>query len=245
MLDNLTVILVKTRFPENIGMCARACANMGCASLCLVEPERWDMAKALPLATPKGENILQGIVIYDSLTTALANQNCAWATTARTGGWRKFIHSPEAAAKKIAESLKQGSKTALVFGSEKNGLENSDIAQCNNLVTIPTAGASSLNLAQAVLIILYECAKALGTAPKQKRGPSSLATIAEVQMLEEKLRATLTKIHCSQKDKADYYFLAWHNMLSRACLHKHEVAILMGFCRQMENFVYPPDSNII
>ena len=63
LLDGLRTVLVKTRFPENIGMVARAQANMGSAELFLVDPERWDYAKALPLATPKGKAILDGISV--------------------------------------------------------------------------------------------------------------------------------------------------------------------------------------
>ena len=59
LLQGLEIVLVKTRFPENIGMAARACVNMGCPTLRLVDPERWDREKARPLATPKGQDLLR------------------------------------------------------------------------------------------------------------------------------------------------------------------------------------------
>ena len=64
LLQGLEVVLVKTRFPENIGMAARACVNMGCPTLRLVDPERWDREKARPLATPKGQDILDLSLIH-------------------------------------------------------------------------------------------------------------------------------------------------------------------------------------
>ena len=77
MLDDVAVVLVRPRFPENIGAAARACANFGCPNLVLVAPERWEEDKALPLATPKGADILRRMAIFDDLPAALAGFTCA------------------------------------------------------------------------------------------------------------------------------------------------------------------------
>ncbi|NHZ48565.1 RNA methyltransferase, partial [Nitratidesulfovibrio liaohensis] len=86
MLHNLTVVLVKTRFPENVGMVARACANMGARDIVLVDPERWseangDPAKAVPLATPKGQDILSGVRVVGTLAEAVAGCAVVFGTT--------------------------------------------------------------------------------------------------------------------------------------------------------------------
>lgn len=85
LLQGLDVVLVKTRFPENIGMAARACVNMGCSSLRLVDPERWDKEKAIPLATPKGIPLLDSLSVHPSVQEAVAPCALVLGTTARGG----------------------------------------------------------------------------------------------------------------------------------------------------------------
>jgi len=83
LLGGLDIVLVKTRFPENIGMAARACVNMGCSSLHLVDPERWDKEKARPLATPKGQDLLDDVKVHADLAEAVAPVTLVVGTT----GW--------------------------------------------------------------------------------------------------------------------------------------------------------------
>ena len=92
-LHAVEVVLVRTRFPENIGMAARACANMGCSRLCLVAPERWEIEKARPLATPKGLPVLEATRVVPTLAEAVAGSSLVMGTTARLGGWRQSVLS--------------------------------------------------------------------------------------------------------------------------------------------------------
>ena len=187
LLDGVQVVLVKTRFPENIGMAARACANMGCPGIRLVDPERWDREKAAPLATPKGQNLLDNVLVSPDLAKAVAASSLVLGTTARTGGWRQALLAPGQAAREVAAALVRGENVSLVFGPEDRGLNNEEITHCQRLVTIPTdAAASSLNLAQAVLLMLYECANAvratrLPDAEKKGASGSGRAVNAEEQ----------------------------------------------------------------
>ena len=170
LLDGVRVVLVNTRFPENVGMAVRACANMGCSELTLVTPEMWIPEKAAPLATAKGAPLLSRVKVVSSLAEAIGDCHLILATTARTGGWRKALQNPGEAACDVARSLSGGERVAIVFGNESRGLENSQIELCQRIVTIPTSGeASSLNLAQSVLILLYECAGAVRRM--QRTGP--------------------------------------------------------------------------
>lgn len=174
LLHGLDVVLVQTRFPENIGMAARACVNMGCGHISLVTPERWLRDKASPLATPKGQALLDGITVHDSLADAVGHSALVIGTTARRGGWRQALLSPERCAVEVADCLRQGGRVSLVFGPEDRGLDNAAITQCHRLVCIPTdPAASSLNLAQAVLIVLYACAAAM------REGDRRAATAAD------------------------------------------------------------------
>ena len=103
LLQGLEVVLVKTRFPENIGMAARACVNMGCPTLRLVDPERWDREKARPLATPKGQDILDAVEVHEDVAQAVAQSALVFGTTARVGGWRQALLSPELGGLREAE----------------------------------------------------------------------------------------------------------------------------------------------
>ncbi len=240
MLPELEIVLVNTRFPENIGMAARACANFGCKNICLVKPEKKDLLNAIPLATPKGLNILKNIRFSASLSEAVSCSNIVYGTTARTGGWRKAIQCPDEAAEKMVTYTDQ--KISLVFGSEDRGLINSDIMICDYLVHIPTTSeATSLNLAQAVLIMLYEYSKA---AKKQnifnkmginKESPDKLITNKDKERLLEAFKIMLLEIDGLHGDNPDYFMLQWKEMFAKAQLKRNQYDALMGLCRQVHN----------
>ena len=98
MPSGIAVILVRPRFPENVGMAARAMANMGVSELILVAPERPVLEKGAPLATQQGLPILESAACFPTLAEALAPFTLAFGTTARTGGRRKYLLTPETAA---------------------------------------------------------------------------------------------------------------------------------------------------
>lgn len=264
LLQGLDVVLVKTRFPENIGMAARACVNMGCSSLRLVDPERWDKEKAIPLATPKGIPLLDSLSVHPSVQEAVAPCALVLGTTARVGGWRRALLSPPQAGRLVAASLARDERVALVFGPEDRGLNNAEISHCQQLVTIPTdPAARSLNLAQAVLLLTYECANAVralrhagGAAPSpasedatdaapdaalaspQSRPPDPVpggraATAAEQERLMAALKDMLLRLDYLHGDNPDYFLLPWRRLFSRAGLRRHEYDALMGLCRQV------------
>lgn len=243
LLDGLDVVLVKTRFPENIGMAARACVNMGCSSLHLVDPERWDREKARPLATPKGQDLLDGVNVCADVSQAVAPTALVVGTTARVGGWRQSLLSPGQAAEAIAEVLARGERVALVFGPEDRGLNNEEITHCHKLVTIPTdPAASSLNLAQAVLLLLYECANAVRNCQRKEKRASGenrsggkLATAAEQERLMESLKDMLLRLDYLHGDNPEYFLMPWRRLFTRAELRRHEYDALMGLCRQVRH----------
>ena len=243
LLDGLDVVLVKTRFPENIGMAARACVNMGCSSLRLVDPERWDREKARPLATPKGQDLLDGVTVSPDLSEAVAPTALVIGTTARVGGWRQSLLAPTQAAAAVAEVLARGERVALVFGPEDRGLNNEEITHCHKLTTIPTdPAASSLNLAQAVLLLLYECANAVRNSQKKeggrapgKSGGGKLVTAAEQERLMESVKDMLLRLDYLHGDNPDYFLMPWRRLFTRAGLRRHEYDALMGLCRQVRH----------
>lgn len=253
-LDHVRVVLVNTRFPENVGMAVRACANMGCDDLRLVTPERWNVEKAAPLATPKGQSLLGRVRLEEDLLEALGDTHVTIATTARTGGWRKSLMTPWEVGEVVAKARADGRRVALVFGSEDRGLENRHIELCQHIMTIPTSGeASSLNLAQAVLLTLYECHKAvrahLGSLPKgahregERAGEgtdsevahkgTTYITAADEERLMRSWEDALLRLDVLHGDNPSYFLMPWRRFFARANLRKHEYEAFMGLCRQI------------
>ena len=231
-LHGLDVVLVQTRFPENIGMAARACVNMGCGHISLVEPERWLRDKASPLATPKGQALLDGITVHDSLADAVADSALVIGTTARRGGWRQAMLSPERCAAEVAACLRQGGRVSLVFGPEDRGLDNAAITHCHRLVCIPTdPAASSLNLAQAVLIIGYEYYKTT-IAPEGRRFITNGGEVASKEKLFKFLDALTGRIRQSPRLKDEEHtrslLINVSNIFTRANITEQELNSLYG-----------------
>ena len=250
MLNSLSVILVRTRFPENIGMTARAMANMGVNELILVQPEMWDKKKAAPLATSQGMSLLDAVRVEQSLQNALLPFAAAIGATARTGGMRTALLTPEKSAAALRSVCREGNRAALVFGSEDRGLSNEEAALCSHLATIPTAPASSLNLAQAILLMLYECLKAdmaLPFCPAQRGGwkrpvrstDSRRATLEEEGLLLHTLEDTLLAINHLPADNPSWFMQPMRRFLRKSRLRRHEFDMLMGICRQVRRKIGP------
>lgn len=239
MFDFLHIILVETRFPENIGSAARASANFGSASILLVKPEMWQIEKASPLATKQGIKLLNEVQVFDTVQDAVKDCVFCVGTSARTGGFRREIQTPKECAREIIQYLQKGEHVALLFGPEDRGLENQHLEHCHRLVTIPTSpDCASLNLAQAVLLMMYEIYQ---LAPekhkmrqKDKGAMSRRITIEERTLLHEKLKKILTQLDVIQESNPDYFFLPMARFLDRKDIRRHEMDMLLGICRQVE-----------
>jgi TrmH family RNA methyltransferase len=153
--DHITLVLHQPRFAENIGASARAAWNMGLSHIILVNPEDTDWERMTKLSTHVARGLLEKMETYSSLAEALAPFHYIVGTTSRLGGQRKEVIGPSQAAEKI-RSLGHQNRIAILFGPENRGLSNEELRFCHSTVHIPTASASSLNLAQAVLILSYE-----------------------------------------------------------------------------------------
>src|SRR5262247_439204 len=151
------VILVEPQLGENIGTTARAMANFGLSRLRLVKPrDGWPNPRAF-VAASGADRILEEATLHDTIDTAIADCTFVLATTARAHDQAKPVISPEAAARVLAPRVAGGETVAIVFGRERYGLENQEVALADQIVTLPVNPAfASLNLAQAVVICAYE-----------------------------------------------------------------------------------------
>lgn len=243
MLEHLNIVLVETRFPENIGAAARASANFGSAPLSLVQPEMWDLEKAKPMATRQGTQLLEKIQVFETLDQAVRDSVFCVGTTARTGGVRRETLTPKECAEEIVRYLQRGEKVSLIFGPEDRGLENHHLELCHRLTTIPTSPeCSSLNLSQAVLLMMYEIYQLVPTETRKMRqrdkgAVSRRITNEERTILHEKLKKILTDIDVVQKSNPDYFFLPMARFLDRKDIRRHEMDMLLGVCRQIERLI--------
>ncbi|MCD2182054.1 RNA methyltransferase [Rhizobium sp. TRM96647] len=168
------IILVHPQLGENIGMVARAMANFGLAELRLVNPrDGWPSEKAISAAS-KADHVIAATKVYSSLEAAVADLNFVYATTARDRYGYKEVRSPVVAAETLRTRFRAGEATGILFGRERTGLTNEEIALADELVTFPVNPAfASLNLAQAVLLMSYEWMKT-GTGSLEETAFSAL-----------------------------------------------------------------------
>jgi len=151
------VVLVEPQLGENIGAAARAMANFGLSRLRLVKPlQGWPNEKSRVMAAG-ADRILDGAKLYDSLNEAIGDCSFVLATTARNHDQAKPVISAETAASEMAARVAAGENVAIIFGRERIGLENHEVALADRIMTLPVNPAfASLNLAQAVVIVAYE-----------------------------------------------------------------------------------------
>ncbi len=161
-----SIILVRPQLAVNIGMCARAMANFGLSDLRLVSPrEGWPRTgarrKGAYAAAAGAVHLLERATVYESTEAATADLNFVWATTARERGQFKRVETPAQAMPECARATLSGEKHGILFGPERTGLDNDDVALASAILTFPVNPAyGSLNLAQAVLLCGYEFFKA-------------------------------------------------------------------------------------
>lgn len=157
------IVLVEPQLGENIGAAARAMANFGLSRLRLVKPlQGWPNERARVMAAG-ADRVLEGVTLFDSLNEAIGDCSFVLATTARNHDQAKPVVSAEAAAAEMAPRVAGGESVAVIFGRERIGLENHEVALADRIVTLPINPAfASLNLAQAVVIIAYEWFKRAG-----------------------------------------------------------------------------------
>ena len=157
------VVLVEPQLGENIGAAARAMANFGLPRLRLVKPlQGWPNERARVMAAG-ADRILDAAVLYDSLNDAIGDCNFVLATTARNHDQAKPVISPETAASEMVTRVVAGENVAIIFGRERIGLENHEVALADRIITLPVNPAfASLNLAQAVVVVAYEWFKRAG-----------------------------------------------------------------------------------
>ena len=230
-LNNISIVLVNTKTPGNVGAVARCMMNMGLSRLVLVRPPLDRNNEAMKLAAGAEEIILKAPQ-FETLKEAVANHGLVLGTSRHTSRHRRNIHTPRQMAEQ-ALPLLSSNKVAVVFGREVNGLDNEDIALCHELISIPASDAfPSLNLSHAVMVVAYE----LFTAAQAKLQPSErvLAPAEELENFFEHLQKTLEDIGFIDKSHPGHMMFSLRQTFGRARLDSRDVSILRGILSQIE-----------
>ncbi|MCM1324865.1 MAG: RNA methyltransferase [Acetobacter sp.] len=222
------IILVKSQLAENIGMAARAIKNCGLEELRLVAPEQSPTSEIALRASSNSEEILQNAKIYPDTKSALADLELVYAATARPRHQVKEVQTAEYAAQHLPKEQRIG----FMFGCERTGLENEDISLADKIIEVPLNPAhSSLNLAQAVLVIGYEYYKTTIT-PQGSKFITNGGEIASKEKLFKFLEMLNGKIKQSPRLKDEMHtqslLININNIFTRAGLTEQELNSLYG-----------------
>jgi len=226
------VVLVEPQLGENIGAAARAMANFGLSQLRLVNPRQgWPNDKALMMATGAGR-VLDGAMLYPTLAAAIADCSYVLATTARAHDQAKPVIGPAEAAELMAPRIGAGENIAVLFGRERNGLENDEVALADAIVTLPVNRAfASLNLAQAVVIVAYEWFKLARAGKLPFAMPNKSAPAPKQQLLAffETVERELEKVEFFRPpDKRETMQINLRNIFSRMQPTQQDIQTLHG-----------------
>ena len=230
-------VLVRPQMGENIGAAARAMWNFGLDRMSIVAPrDGWPNPKAVAMASGAGR-LLDEALLCENIPDAVEETHFVFATTARSRDLTKEVFAPEAAMKEAARRIASGERVSVLFGPERAGLENEDIAKANAIISVPVNPEfPSLNLAQCVLLTAYEWRRATGDVVPVETAlaGTEMATGIEIEKLAEHYEDRLeTAGFFFPPEKADGMKIVLRNLWSRMPLTRADVQMLHGVLRQM------------
>ena len=233
--------MVAPKHAANVGAAARAAANFGLGGLWLVAPRCSLDKEAYALAAHAG-HVLDAAVTVATLDEALADRELAVATSAR----RRRHHGHTSADPEDVLAELVGRRSALVFGPEESGLDNDALDRCQRVVTVPTAGQASINLAQTVVVLGYvwhrtatgstpgapfaPAAAPTERAPREARAPR--AARAQVEAMLGQLRALMRRIGYTDAARETAVLRRYRSLLKRSDPDADEVTLLRGLWYQ-------------
>ncbi|MCI2393668.1 RNA methyltransferase [Aliiroseovarius sediminis] len=231
------IVLVRPQMGENIGAAARAMLNFGLGRMRIIAPrDGWPNPSAVAMASGAGR-VLDAAGVYATLAEGVGDCDYVYATTARSRDLAKPILSPERAMIEARAMQAAGKKVAVLFGPERTGLENDEVALANAIISVPVNREfASLNLAQCVLLTAYEWRLQTGDVAHEvmEWAGSERAQAIEVEKLAQHYETRL--------DEAGFFFpptkapvmkTALRNMWSRMPMTRADVQIFHGILRQL------------
>jgi TrmH family RNA methyltransferase len=242
LLTNVAVVLYEPQDPVNIAGTVRAMKNMGVATLRLVRPVRYEPARLEGIAHDTWD-IINTIEHYPDFDAAVADCVRLVGFTARRRKAKWKIIDPKIAAEESLGYAGEG-RVALVFGREDSGLPNEILDRVHAAVNIPTTEHASLNLAQAVLIALYELHLAAGDATRTLRGPRKEAPPPTADLFERyfgELENALAAIQFFKTRFPEHIMRSLRAITYRAAVDDRELSLLRAMALEIVRFLERTD----
>jgi tRNA/rRNA methyltransferase len=241
------VVLVRPQLAENIGAVARAMLNFGLDELRLVAPRPgWPHAAAYR-ASAGADLVLDRAAVFDTTADAVADAAVVYAATARLRDMVKPVATPRETAFELRATAAAGSRCAILFGPERTGLENDDVVRAARILHVPAnPDFSSLNLAQAVLVVAWEWwsagAEATPRPPRAPRPTERAATHQELSDFLARLEQELERTGFFEvPEKRPSMERNIRNVFTRAELTQQEVRTLHGVVTALRRQARGPD----
>lgn len=230
------IVLVRPQLAENIGMVARAMMNCGLSCLRLVCPCEDHLSNKAVAASSGAARVLEEAQIFNCLEDALTDMRCVFSTTARLRDMTKPLMLPQTAICQTEQKILNHEPVAWVFGPERTGLENKDLALSDACVRIPLNPAhSSLNLSQAVLIMGYLWwTRSIQDKVELVTGGAKSATKKELALFLKTLDKKLEQAgYYAFPEKKDRMQRNLHNIFERNNITSSELKTLYNILKVM------------
>ena len=228
LANHLRIVLVETSHPGNIGAAARAMKTMCLTRLVLVSPVEFPHAEASARASG-ATDLLERAEVAANLDEALRGCTLVAGTSARRRGLGPPELPPRECAARLTAAAASGSDVALLFGRERIGLTNEELARCHFLVNIPANPEyASLNIAAAVQVLAYELLLARDTVAAPAETDSPLATAEEMERLYEHLEQAALETGFLDPENPKHLMRRLRRLFNRAQPDQNEVHILRG-----------------
>jgi TrmH family RNA methyltransferase len=242
LFSNIRIVLMHTSHPGNIGAAARAMKTMGLRDLCLVNPKQFPDEQASAMAA-HADDILKDASVVGSLQQAIADCHVVIGTSARhQRSLAQDVFDARRCGELVAGKLVQSQKVALLFGRERTGLTNDELAHCQHLVHIPTnPDYSSLNVASAVQLLAYECRVALSVRDSDLKqavdAMDELVTARDLQGYYQQLESMMVESGFLDPKEPRLLMQRLQNLYGRVGLTRSELNILRGMLVSFEKTI--------
>lgn len=231
ILERVHVVLVEPKGPGNIGSVARAMKNMGLARLRLVNPVPFRDETEQKKMGYRSQEIIAAAREYPTLSAALQGISQVYLATAKAGKWKRDFLSPAQAAAQVVAAA-PGEHVALVFGREDKGVNTDESQLANYFIRIPMAGAyPSLNLSQAVMVVVYELFKAANVGG---RGPElpRMADKRAFERITDNIWDLMKGLEVREPENGLFH-RSLKRAMSRTRWTSADVAVFDRFCKQV------------
>jgi TrmH family RNA methyltransferase len=232
---DIRIVLVEPSHPGNIGAVARAMKNMALENLVLVRPKQFPHSDATARASG-ADDVLANARVVETLDEAIADCGFIAATTSRERDPNIRIADVRDAAERIVSEAKSA-PAAVLFGAERSGLTNIEVAPAHVLIRIPANQAYlSLNLAMAVQLVAYELFRAQGARAEREQREVPLASAADLERMYVHLAQVLEEINFRDRTQSGTNLMTRiRRFLQRAELDQNEANIIRGILTAVQN----------